>query len=302
MTTIREVPMNEHLDPPKGTRYLAIALAITISFFVIELIGGLTTNSLALLTDAWHMLNDVLALGFALVAAWLALRPISTERTYGYYRIEILAALFNGVLLWVVVVILFYRAIQRILQPAPVDSLIMLIIAVFGLIANGLAAITLSRSSEESLNVRGAFLHVVADTFGSIGAIFAGLVMFFTEWYLADPLISMFIGVLIFYSSGKLIRESLNVLLEGVPSHIDLKGLERRMREVQGVQGVHDLHVWCITPTRLCCMTGHVIVNEATNRKRLMATLITVLKKEFGIDHTTIQLEDKGYPKAESEH
>jgi cobalt-zinc-cadmium efflux system protein len=302
VTTIREVPMNEHPHPPRGTRYLTIALGITISFFIIELVGAIITNSLALLTDAWHMLNDVLALGFASVAAWLALRPISTKRTYGHYRIEILAALFNGVLLWVVVVILFYRGIQRILQPVPVDSLIMLIIAVFGLIANGLAAITLSRSREESLNVRGAFLHVVADTFGSIGAIFAGLVMFFTEWYLADPLISMFIGVLIFYSSGKLIRESLNVLLEGVPSHIDLKALERRMREVQGVQGVHDLHVWCITPTKLCCMTGHVVVNEGTNRKKLMATLINVLKEEFGIDHTTIQLEDRGYPKAEGEH
>jgi len=294
--------MNEHLHPLRGTRSLRIALGITISFFVVELVGGISTNSLALLTDAWHMLNDVLALSFALVAAWLALRPISTKRTYGYYRLEILAALFNGIFLWVVVVILFYSAIQRILQPAPVKSLTMLIIAVFGLIANGLAAITLSRSREESLNIRGAFLHVVADTFGSIGAIFAGLVMLFTEWYLADPLISMFIGVLIFYSSGKLIRESLNVLLEGVPSHIDLKALEHRMRKVEGVQGVHDLHVWCITPTKMCCMTGHVVVNERTSRKKLMTTLIKMLKEEFGIDHTTIQLEDKGYPKAEGEH
>jgi len=294
--------MNEHLHPPRGTRSLGIALVITISFFVVELVGGISTNSLALLTDAWHMLNDVLALSFALVAAWLALRPISTKRTYGYYRIEILAALFNGIFLWVVVAILFYSAIQRILQPAPVESLTMLIIAVFGLIANGLAAITLSRSREESLNIRGAFLHVIADTFGSIGAIFAGLVMLFTEWYLADPLISIFIGVLIFYSSGKLIRDSLNVLLEGVPSHIDLNALERRMLEVEGVQGVHDLHVWCITPTKMCCMSGHVAVNEGINRKKLTATLINVLKREFGIDHTTIQLEDEGYPKAEGEH
>ncbi len=294
--------MNEHLHPLRGTRSLRIALGITISFFVVELVGGISTNSLALLTDAWHMLNDVLALSFALVAAWLALRPISTKRTYGYYRIEILAALFNGIFLWAVVAILFYSAIQRILQPAPVESLTMLIIALFGLIANGLAAITLSRSREESLNIRGAFLHVVADTFGSIGAIFAGLVMLFTDWYLADPLVSIFIGVLIFYSSGKLIRESLNVLLEGVPSHIDLKALEHRMRKVEGVQGVHDLHVWCITPTKMCCMTGHVVVNEKASRKKLMTTLIKMLKEEFGIDHTTIQLEDKGYPKAEGEH
>ena len=302
MTTVREVPMNEHLHPLRGTRSLGIALGITLSFFVVELVGGISTNSLALLTDAWHMLNDVLALSFALVAAWLALRPISTKRTYGYYRIEILAALFNGIFLWVVVAILLYSAIQRILRPAPVGSLTMLIIAVFVLIANGLAAITLSRSREESLNIRGAFLHVVADTFGSIGAIFAGLVMLFTDWYLADPLVSIFIGALIFYSSGKLVRESLNVLLEGVPAHIDLSVLERRMLEVEGVQGVHDLHVWCITPTKMCCMSGHVVVNEGINKKKLIATLINVLKKEFAIDHTTIQLEDEGYPKAEGEH
>ncbi len=294
--------MNDHLHPPRGARSLGIALGITMSFFVVELVGGFLTNSLALLTDAWHMINDVLALGFALLAAWLALRPISTKRTYGYHRIEILAALFNSIFLWVVVAILFYSAVQRILQPAPVDRLTMLIIAAFGLIANGLAAITLSRSREESLNIRGAFLHVIADTFGSIGAIFAGLVMLFTEWYLADPLTSIFIGVLILYSSGKLIRDSLNVLLEGVPSHIDLSALERRMLEVEGVQGVHDLHVWCITPTKMCCMSGHVVVNEGIDRKRLTATLINVLKKEFGIDHTTIQLEDEGYPKAEGEH
>ena len=294
--------MHEHRHPLRGTRYLGIALGITISFFIIELVGGILTNSLALLTDAWHMLNDVLALGFALIAAWLALRPITTKRTYGYYRAEILAAFLNGVFLLVVVVYIFYEALQRILQPAPVESLNMLLIAAFGLLANGLSVVTLSRSKHESLNIRGAFLHVVADTLGSIGAISAGLIMFFTEWYYADPLISMMIGVLIFYSSGKLIRDSLNVLLEGVPSHIDASALERRMREVKDVKGIHDLHVWCITPTRMCCMSAHVVMKEGADRKRLITTLINVLKEEFGIDHTTVQLEDEGYPKAEGEH
>jgi len=178
----------------------------------------------------------------------------------------------------------------------------MLIIAVLGLIANGLSAITLSRSKNESLNVKGAFLHVVADTLGSMGAISAGLVMFLTGWYLADPLISMMIGLLIFYSSGRLIRDSLNVLLEGVPSHIDLSALERRILEVKGVKDVHDLHVWCITPTKMSCMSGHVVVKERIDRKKLITTLINMLKEEFGIDHTTIQLEDEGYPKAVGEH
>jgi cobalt-zinc-cadmium efflux system protein len=294
--------MHEHLHPLRGTRYLGIALGITISFFVVELVGGLVTNSLALLTDAWHMLNHILALVFALIAAWLALRPVTVNKTYGYYRAEILAAFLNGIFLWAVAVFIFYQAILRIQQPAPVESLNMLIIAVLGLMANGLSAVTLSRSKDKSLNVKGAFLHVVADTLGSVGAISAGLIMFFTEWYLVDPLISMMIGVLIFYSSGKLVRDSMNVLLEGVPSHIDVSALERRILEVKDVKEVHDLHVWCITPTKMCCMSGHVVVEKGTNRKKVITTLINVLKEEFGIDHTTIQLEDEGYPKAVSEH
>jgi cobalt-zinc-cadmium efflux system protein len=294
--------MREHLHPLRGTRYLGIALGITISFFIVELVGGLLTNSLALLTDAWHMLNHILALVFALIAAWLALRPVTVNKTYGYYRAEILAAFLNGIFLWAVAVFIFYQAILRIQQPAPVESLNMLIIAVLGLMANGLSAVTLSRSKDESLNVKGAFLHVVADTLGSVGAISAGVIMFFTEWYLIDPLISMMIGVLIFYSSGRLVRDSMNVLLEGVPSHIELSALERRIVELKGVKRVHDLHVWCITPTKMCCMSGHVVVKKGTNRKKLITTLINVLKEEFGIDHTTIQLEDEGYPKAVGEH
>lgn len=294
--------MHEHLHPSRNTRYLGIALGITIFFFVLELVGGILTNSLALLTDAWHMLNDVFALIFALVAAWLARRPITMKKTYGYYRSEILAGFLNGIFLWAIVVFIFYKALQRIQQPAEVESLSMLIIAVFGLIANGLSAITLSRAKEESLNVRGAFLHVVADAVGSVGAISAGLIMYFTGWYQADPLISMMIGILILYSSGKLIRDSANVLLEGVPSHIDVSLLERRIVDMKDVKGVHDLHVWCITPTKMCCMSAHVVVKKGTNRKKLMMTLINLLKEEFGIDHTTIQLEDQGYPKAASEH
>jgi len=297
-----EVPMHEHLHPLRGTKYLGIALSITISFFVIELVGGILTNSLALLTDAWHMLNHILALIFAFVAAWFALRPISVKKTYGYYRAEILAAFLNGIFLWAVAVFIFFEALHRIQQPAEVESLNMLIIAVLGLVANALTALTLSRSKDQSLNVRGAFLHVVADTLGSIGAISAGLIMFFTGWYQADPLISMMIGALIFYSSGKLVRDSLNVLLEGVPSHIDVSSLESRIVELEDVKAVHDLHVWCITPTKMCCMSGHVVVKKGTNRKKLITTLINVLKEEFGIDHTTIQLEDEGYPKAAGEH
>jgi cobalt-zinc-cadmium efflux system protein len=296
------VPMHEHFYPQSGKRNLEIALGITIAFFVIELVGGIITNSLALTADAWHMLNDAFALVFALVAAWLAGRPIDLKKTYGYYRTEILAAFLNGIFLWIVVVFIFYEAIQRFQHLATVESLNMLIIAILGLIANGLCAIVLSKSKSESLNIEGAFLHVLADTLGSVGAISAGLVMYFTGWYQADPLVSMLIGLLIFYGSLKFIRESINVLLEGVPHGIDVNAVERRIIESKGVKGVHDLHVWCITPTRMCIMSAHVVVKKGTNKKKLLSDLIIMLKEEFGIDHTTIQLEEEDYPKAVSEH
>ena len=285
-----------------ATKALVVAVGITATFFVIELIGGILTNSLALQTDAFHMLTDVVALMYALFAAWLAQRPVSLRRTYGYYRVEILSAFLNGILLWAVVIFVFYEAIQRIQHPSDVQSLNMLIIAVLGLVANGLVAVTLSRSRNASLNLKGAFLHVVADALGSVGAISAGLIMFFTGWYQADPIASIMIGVLVFYSSGKLVRDSVNILLEGVPSHVDVSAVERRILGMKGVKNIHDLHVWSIADTKMCCMSSHVVVEDNTNGRELVTKLINILKEEFGIDHTTIQLEDENYPKAAGEH
>jgi cobalt-zinc-cadmium efflux system protein len=297
-----DIRMREDKESSKSTTYLEAALVITLCYFIVELVGGFTTNSLALLTDAWHMLNDVFALIFSIIAAWIAQRPETNKRTYGYYRTEILAAFLQGILLWVIVFIMFYEAVGRLQHPAEVLSFDMLVIAVFGLLANGLSAIILRRAGEESLNVKGAFLHVLVDGLGSVGAISAGLIMFFTGWFQADAIISMMIGILILYSSGKIVRESINVLLEGVPSNINLGDIEHRIIEVKGVKEVHDLHVWCITPTRMCILSCHVVVMERTDKKELMQQLIHILKEEFGVDHTTIQLEDEGYPKAEKEH
>jgi len=294
--------MLEHPYQSKSTKYLGIALGITISFFIIELVGGFITNSLVLVTDSWHMLNDASALIFAIIAAWIAQRPINMKKTFGYYRAEILAAFLSGIFLWAVVVFIFYEAIQRIQHPAQVESLNMLVIAFLGFVANGLSAAILSKLKSESLNVRGAFLHVLADTLGSIGAMSAGLIMYFTGWYQADPLISIMVGVLIFYSSSKLVQDSINVLLEGVPRGIDVNVVEQRIMQLEGVEEIHDLHVWCITPTKICAMSCHVVVKKSVNRKKLISDLISMLKKEFGIDHATIQLEDEGYPKAVSEH
>jgi cobalt-zinc-cadmium efflux system protein len=294
--------MHKNSHHAKSVRYLEITLGITLSFFIIELVGGILTNSLALLADAWHMLNDAAALIFALMAAWISTRPINVKKTFGYYRAEILAAFLNGVFLWGVVIFIFYEAIQRFQNPVQVESLNMLIIAFSGLAANGLSAIILSKSKSESLNVKGAFLHVLADALGSIGAISAGIIMYFTGWYQADALISMMLGALIFYSSWKLVRESINVLLEGVPYGINLNAVEQRIMEQEGVNEVHDLHVWCITPTKMCCMSCHVVVKKETDKRKLLSDLMKILSEEFGIDHTTIQLEDEGYPKAISEH
>jgi cobalt-zinc-cadmium efflux system protein len=178
----------------------------------------------------------------------------------------------------------------------------MLTIAFFGLIANVLSAFILSKSQRENLNIRGAFLHVLTDALGSVAAIAAGLIMYFTRWYPADPLASIMVGILIFYSSSKLIRESMNVLLEGVPSGIDVNAVEQKIAEFKGVKGVHDLHVWCITPSHICALSCHIVVETDVDRKKLLADLINMLRETFGIDHTTIQTEEEGYPKSVREH
>ncbi len=293
---------HDHGGSGRSRRHLVIALAITFGFFFVELVGGYATNSLALLADAWHMLNDAFALGFAAVAAWIAERPNDFRKTFGYYRAEILAAFCNGLFLFAIVIYIFISAIERLRFPSVVASGEMLVIAVLGLGANGLSAFVLSRSKSESMNVHGAFLHVVSDTLGSVGVIVAGVVMLFTGWYQADPVFSIVVGVLIFAGAFQLVRESVNVLLEGVPAGIDAGLVEKRILDQAGVAGVHDLHVWCMTPTRICALTCHVVVHPDADRRKLTEDLIKMLDAEFGIDHTTIQLEDEGYPKAEREH
>jgi len=292
--------MTEH-DHRAGRRSLGISLGLTISFFVIELVGGFLTNSLALITDAWHMLNDVFSLSIALLAAWISLHPATKNKTYGYYRVEILTALLNGVLLWAVVIFIFFEAVQRFQSPSEVESLNMLVIATAGLAANIFSALALSRSKETNLNVKGAFLHVVADIMGSLGAISAGLIMFFTGWYQVDSLISMVIGMLIFYSSWRLVQDSVNVLLEGVPSFIDIEAMKRRINQVEGVKSIHDLHVWTIASGKLS-MSCHLVIENRKNRRSLLKHLINLLREEFDVDHCTIQLETEGYPKAIGEH
>jgi cobalt-zinc-cadmium efflux system protein len=272
------------------SRRLQWALAISAVYFLAELIGGFLTNSLALLSDAGHMFSDMAALALSIFAFQIAKRPATVSSTYGFYRVEILAALFNGLALWLIVGIIFTAAYNRLFEPQPVQSYGMLIVATVGLIVNLAAAIILYGSHHHNLNLRGAFLHVVSDALGSVGAIAAGLIMLFTGWYLADPLISIFIGVLILYSSWSLIKESVSVLMQTVPKGIRLEEVRQTIEEVGGVHKVHDLHVWAVT-SDIFTLSCHAVVENNGDFHQVLNEIEDILKERFNIEHTTIQLE-----------
>jgi len=277
----------------RGARELTIVFSMTLAFMVAEIIGGLLTNSLALLSDAGHMLTDAGALGLSLFAVWFTSRPATPEKSYGYYRFEILAALINGVTLVLISLYIFYEALHRFMEPPQVRSLPMLTIASLGLIVNLVGAWILARSEGGGLNIRGAFLHLLGDALGSVGAMVAGLVMLAFDWWLADPLVSVGIGLLIIYGSVRLLRDVVDILMEGTPAHIDLTALGHRMTEIPGVASVHDLHVWSVT-SDFETMSGHVVVSDdldGEGQQELLAALCQTLAREFGIDHVTIQLE-----------
>ena len=281
-----------HTPERTNRRPLLIALTITTVFLVVELIGGFLTNSLALLADAGHMLTDVVALALALAASWIARRPATLTRSFGYLRAEILAALFNSALLIAVTLYIFWEAFQRLSAPPEVDSGPMLLVAVAGLLANAVSAWVLMRGGghTENLNTRGAFLHVIGDMLGSVGAIAAALIMLATGWYLADPLLSAGIGVLILFSSVRLLRESLEVLLEGTPSSIDPEAVRRTMLEVRGVDNVHDLHIWTVT-SNLFALSAHIETQGEPPWSETLTELTVLLSERFGIAHVTLQPE-----------
>jgi cobalt-zinc-cadmium efflux system protein len=272
------------------TQRLKWALAISTIYFFAELIAGFLTNSLALLSDAGHMLSDIGALGLSLFAFRMSQRPATHQSTYGFHRIEILAALFNGLTLWLIVGIIFAAAYNRVAQPPIVESYGMVIVAVLGLGVNIAAALILHRGHHHNLNLRGAFLHVVSDAVGSVGAIVAGLIMLFTGWYVADPLISILIGLLILFSSWSLVKESLSVLMQAVPKGIRLDDVRRTIESVGGVSKVHDLHVWAVT-SDLFTLSAHAVVENGGDFHEVLNGIEDTLKERFNIEHTTIQLE-----------
>jgi len=284
--------MTERPVRDRGTdaRALAIALALAVSVVAIEVVGGILTGSLALVADAGHMVSDVVAVSVALVAIWLASRPASPQQTFGYQRAEVLAAAANGGVLLLVAAFVFWQAALRFGDPPDVESGPMLAIGVVGLLANVASAAVLQRRERESLNVRGAFYHVLGDLLGSVGVIVAGVVMLATGWYLADPLASVAIGLLIVYGAVRLLRESLTVLLEVVPGHIDTKEVEGAIKSTPGVLDLHDLHIWTVT-SGMVALSCHCQLEDGRESDRVLAELCDMLHDRFGIHHVTIQPE-----------
>ncbi|HYE66359.1 MAG TPA: cation diffusion facilitator family transporter [Pyrinomonadaceae bacterium] len=282
--------VHSHGRASRSRRRLRTVLILTAAYMFAEALGGWWTGSLALLADAGHMLTDVAALSLALVAIWFGARPATSSKTFGYYRLEILAALINGVALVLIALLIIYEAYQRWADPPEIKSTAMIFIASGGLFINIICAWILHGDHEEDLNIRGAWLHIIGDALGSVGAIAAGALMSIYGWYQADPLFSIIISLLIVWSSWNLIRESTNVLLEGTPAHINLAAVEDAILETDGVQDVHDLHIWTITSGREA-LSAHVIHVETISQPELLKELRTKLHDRFGVDHLTIQME-----------
>ncbi len=281
---------HRHGRASDGRRRLTLVLVLTAVYMVAEAVGGWWTGSLALLADAGHMLTDVAALALALVALWFSARPATSSKTFGYHRLEILAALVNGVALVVIALLIFYEAYQRWSTPPTVRGNVVMIVASGGLVINLVCAWILHAPHEVDLNIRGAWLHIISDALGSVGAMAAGAIMSLYGWYTADPLFSALIGILIVWSSWRLIREATNVLLEGTPAHINLAAVEEAILRTEGVDDVHDLHVWTITSGREA-LSAHVIHAYSTSQPELLKELRTKLHDRFGVDHLTIQME-----------
>ncbi|MGH9824554.1 MAG: cation diffusion facilitator family transporter [Blastocatellia bacterium] len=280
---------HDHARGGDSRRLLAV-LGLTFAYMLAEAIGGFFANSLALLSDAGHMLTDVVALLLAMMALVFAGRPATYQKTYGYYRLEILAALANGIALALISVGIFYEALQRLRVPEHVHGLEVALIATGGLIVNGISAWVLKSSAKSNMNMRGVFLHVAADALGSIGAMAAGALIWFKGVLVADPLISVAICVLIVYGSWQLIKDAVNVLLEGTPSHIDIQSVIDAMQRVEDVREVHDLHVWTISSGK-DALSAHCRVQPGASHRLVLECLQDALRREFDIVHATIQIE-----------
>lgn len=286
----------------RNERALWIALVPTAGFMVAEVVGGLLTGSLALISDASHMATDVFGIAIAIAAVRIGRRPADARRTFGYERFEIMAAVVNAVLLFGVGLYILVEAYRRLGEPPQIQSIAMLVIALLGLAVNLFSMRVLASGKDESLNLKGAYLEVWSDFLGSVGVIAAALVIRFTGWTIVDSLVAVAIGLWVLPRTWALLRDALNVLLEGVPAGIELDAVRRAMLQVRGAADVHDLHVWALTGGRVC-LTAHVVApTRAADQEAVVAELNEVLRDRFGIGHVTIQYERAPCPDAVAGH
>ena len=298
------VPDMSHNHPHAGSlsnsqRAMSVALAATAVTMIIEVVGGVLSRSLALLADAGHMLTDVGALGLSLFAFWLSARPRTSERTFGWRRFEIFAAFINGVALWAISGFIGYEAFLRLKSPQPVKSGLMLIVAAFGFASNIVVGTILFRSRERNLNIHGAFLHVVADALGSVGVLAAALLIKLTGSSLWDPLVSVAVCVLILWSSGRLIRDSFRIFMEGAPPHLDINAVREALKGLDGVLDVHDLHVWTIT-SEFVSLSAHLKVGQGRDSQDILRRAHEAISSRFKVVHSTFQLESADEPGCET--
>jgi cobalt-zinc-cadmium efflux system protein len=288
----------------EGSRLLVV-LAVTSIYFLSELAAGWLAHSLALVSDAVHMFTDIAALCLSLLTLWISLRPASGAKTYGYLRAEILGALLNGLFLWLLVAFIWVEAVQRLRHPHPVAGLAVMGVALVGIAVNTFSA-WMTYGAEEGagrtgMAVRAVFVHVISDLIGSVGVLVAGALVYFTGWTRADPAVSILIGGLVLYSSWGLVREGVDILMESVPSHIDLDELRTDLLAVSGTEEVHDLHVWCLTSRQLA-LSAHAVVNSGADQDQVLAEMSHLLEHKFNIRHMTVQLERDSRREREPEH
>lgn len=271
----------------QAPRVIAKAILVTAIFMVIELVGGYISNSLALISDAAHMLTDIGAMFLSLFALWVARRPVTIQKSWGYHRAEILGALISGLLIWLISGVLIYEAVMRMQSPPEVQGPVVFVVATIGLIANLSSMWLLKSAKSDNINVRAAYLHLLSDSLGSVGAIIAGAVLWFTGWRPIDPIITVVFAGLMLVSSWSLVKEAIDVLMESTPTHLDPRKIKNDLLGIEGVVEVHDLHVWTVSSGRLA-LSVHLVSEKAETTLNLANSL---LQEQHGIVHTTIQIE-----------
>ncbi|HEY4549567.1 MAG TPA: cation diffusion facilitator family transporter [Bacillus sp. (in: firmicutes)] len=285
--------LNHVKEQHKSKKALWITIILTLFFTIVEIVGGLISNSLALLSDSAHMMSDVLALGLSMTAIYLATRNPNQKYTFGFLRFEILASFINGLALAAISIGIFVEGIKRMITPTEVDLTLMLSVAIIGLVVNIVLTIVLTRSTkeEENLNIKSALWHFIGDLLNSVGVIISAILIYFTGLTILDPLISIIIGGVIFMGGAKIIRESYLILMESVPDQFDLESIRSDIKGIEGVEDVHEMHLWTVTSNHYS-LTAHVFIREGPKPLSIITEITQLLQDKYGIIHSTIQLED----------